>query len=78
MQEFVDGAALPPEPDKKRAKQNREWLLGLLVVIAPRLISGALWLISKTVRIEYVNADGLFSRWARGEQVILAFWHNRV
>jgi lysophospholipid acyltransferase (LPLAT)-like uncharacterized protein len=30
------------------------------------------------VRIQYVNADDLFARWARGEQVILAFWHNRV
>ena len=47
-------------------------------MLAPRLISGALWLIAKTVRIQYVNADDLFARWARGEQVILAFWHNRV
>jgi hypothetical protein len=37
-----------------------------------------LWLISKTLRIQYVNADTLFARWARGEQLILAFWHNRV
>ena len=64
-----------------RPKARHPWrdrLLGALIILIPRLISGALWLISKTVRIQYVNADGLFSRWARGEQVILAFWHNRV
>ena len=30
------------------------------------------------MRIQYVDADDLFARWARGEQIILAFWHNRV
>ncbi len=69
---------MPAPPRRPRRKKRPDWLLGLLVAVAPRLISGVLWLISKTVRIEYVNADGLFARWARGEQLILAFWHNRV
>jgi lysophospholipid acyltransferase (LPLAT)-like uncharacterized protein len=78
---------IPPRPPSSkggepgRARRRHPWrdrLLGLLDPLLPRLISGALWVIAKTTRIEYVNADGLFARWARGEQVILAFWHNRV
>lgn len=70
----VPHAASRTRPKKK----SPDWLIALLVAVAPRLISGALWLISKTVRIQYVAADDLFARWARGEQLILAFWHNRV
>jgi hypothetical protein len=50
----------------------------LLTVVAPPLISGALRLLARTVRITYVDADQLFGRWARGERLIVAFWHNRV
>ncbi|HVO26288.1 MAG TPA: lysophospholipid acyltransferase family protein [Candidatus Margulisiibacteriota bacterium] len=62
----------------RRRHPWRDRFLRLIDPIIPRLISGTLWLIAKTVRIEYVNADDLFARWARGEQMILAFWHNRV
>jgi lysophospholipid acyltransferase (LPLAT)-like uncharacterized protein len=65
-----------PRPRRRRPWRDR--FLALLTILAPRLISGALWLIAKTVRIRYVDADDLFARWARSEQVILAFWHNRV
>ncbi len=56
----------------------RERLLQLLVAIAPRLLSGALWLLARTLRIEYEHAEELFDCWARREQVIIAFWHNRA
>ncbi len=71
----------PPtlEPAKAgRRHRRRERLLQLLTVVAPRLLSGALWLLAKTVRFRFENADDLFARWARGEQVIIAFWHNRA
>ncbi len=60
-----------------RARARRHFQ-DLLTRVAPRLISGALGLLAKTVRIRYVNADDLFGCWRRGEQVILAFWHNRA
>ena len=63
------------------AKKDRPWrkpALRLLTVVAPYLISGALRLLSKTVRIRFANAEELFARWERGEQVIVAFWHDRV
>jgi lysophospholipid acyltransferase (LPLAT)-like uncharacterized protein len=66
------------EERRHSARQRREWLWRLVIAVAPRLLSAALWLLSKTVRIEYTNADDLFGRWARGEQVIIAFWHNRA
>jgi lysophospholipid acyltransferase (LPLAT)-like uncharacterized protein len=67
-----------PRPTPRRRHPWRDGFLRLIDPMVPRLISGALWLIAKTVRIEYVNAGDLFARWARGEQLILAFWHNRV
>ncbi len=38
----------------------------------------ALMLLKWTTRRRYLRAEELFSRWQRGEQVILAFWHNRM
>jgi len=35
-------------------------------------------LLTATMRIEYVNYDDVWSRWKRGENVILAFWHGRL
>lgn len=72
------------EPDKatpSSAKRRPAWrapLLRLLTAVAPALISGALRLLKLTVRIRFVDADALFARLGRGEQLILAFWHNRV
>jgi len=31
-----------------------------------------------TLRVEYIGADALRDRWARGEQAIISFWHNRL
>ncbi|MBI4515267.1 MAG: lysophospholipid acyltransferase family protein [Deltaproteobacteria bacterium] len=56
----------------------RKRRLELAVAVAPALLSGALRLLAKTVRVEYRNAERLFDGWARGERVIIAFWHNRA
>lgn len=43
------------------------------------LAFGALWLLGKTTRKRYSGAaEELLAYWQRGEQVILAFWHNRL
>jgi hypothetical protein len=52
--------------------------LSILMMLAPRLLSGALWLLSRTVRVRFLNGDDLFARWRRGDQMIVAFWHDRV
>src|SRR5689334_18600109 len=78
------GAVRPPtrteNAERRHAtpRRGREWLLRLLTAVAPRLLSAALRVLALTVRIVYTGADELFARWARGEQVIVAFWHNRA
>jgi len=49
-----------------------------VMAVGPLLVSAALCVLRWTVRIRYRNADDLLARWARGEQVIIAFWHNRA
>jgi len=60
-----------------RRTRWRERLLGVVVGMAPVLLSGALRLLAKTIRIEYHDVDELFACWARRERIIIAFWHNR-
>jgi lysophospholipid acyltransferase (LPLAT)-like uncharacterized protein len=50
----------------------------MITAAAPPVVSAALCLLSKTLRLRTVGAEDLFARWARGERVIVAFWHNRV
>jgi lysophospholipid acyltransferase (LPLAT)-like uncharacterized protein len=66
------------ENEKSARSRWRRPLLRVLTAVAPVLISGALRLLRKTVRITFVNEEELFGRWERGEQVIVAFWHNRA
>jgi lysophospholipid acyltransferase (LPLAT)-like uncharacterized protein len=77
----ADQAAASPPPPARRAERRRWWRSGpflpLLLWAAPRAISAALRLLQLTVRIEYVHAERLLGAWANGEQVIMAFWHNR-
>ncbi len=67
---------MAPRKGKRGWWGRRGWQLVLLV--APALISGALRLLALTVRMRLVNMEELWRRWQGGEQVILAFWHNRV
>jgi lysophospholipid acyltransferase (LPLAT)-like uncharacterized protein len=55
----------------------RQRFLMLLLGVAPVAVSGALWILAKTIRVEYRGAEPLFDAWAHGERVIIAFWHNR-
>src|SRR5262245_57861956 len=70
----------PSGPDRR--KQSKGWLrrgfLEALTTVAPPVISAALRVLAWTVHIRYLNAEDLFARWERGEQVIVAFWHNRT
>lgn len=77
----IEGKEIPVQPTPQRTRRRRRGrtlLLRVLTVVAPVIFSGALRLLSKTVRLTYVNADELFRRWEAGEQVIVAFWHNRA
>ncbi len=56
---------------------RRDWL-ARLVPLAALLVSLILLLLRRTLRARFVNGDELFARWARGERVILAFWHDRL
>lgn len=78
VQRPVQEAELAEVPDRRRRRRLRGMYLRVLTVIAPYLISGALRLLSKTVRIRFRNSEELFACWERGEQVIVAFWHDRV
>jgi lysophospholipid acyltransferase (LPLAT)-like uncharacterized protein len=49
----------------------------MLIACTPPLLSGALRLLQRSLRLEFCEAEELFERWQR-ERVILAFWHNRV
>jgi len=53
-------------------------MLKRLSGIAPAVLSGLVWLLASTLRKTLLDADDLFTRWGRGERVILAFWHNRL
>jgi lysophospholipid acyltransferase (LPLAT)-like uncharacterized protein len=77
-EETVATEKWPHEERRPRKHRWRTWLLRLLTAVAPVLLSAALRVLARTVRIQYRNTDELFARWARGEQLIVAFWHNRV
>lgn len=66
----------------RRSRKKRPWwrkpLLRLATAAAPLLLSAALWLLSWTLRVSFVNGEALFGRWDAGERVIVAFWHNRL
>jgi lysophospholipid acyltransferase (LPLAT)-like uncharacterized protein len=66
----------PPPPKRRHPWRGR--FLELLTAVAPLLISGTLRLLAMSIRRRFVNTEELFGRWERGEQLIGAFWHNRV
>jgi hypothetical protein len=49
-----------------------------LARVAPPLLRVVLRLLRATLRIDWIGADALRARWARGERAIVAFWHNRL
>ncbi len=62
----------PPPPTLRRR------LLGALAALAPWLLRPLFAALRASVRIEEVGGEALRARWARGEPVILALWHNRL
>jgi lysophospholipid acyltransferase (LPLAT)-like uncharacterized protein len=56
----------------------RTVLFKTITVAVPPVVSVTLYLLSKTLRLRLFGAEDLFARWARGERVIVAFWHNRL
>jgi len=56
----------------------RRRVLARLANLAPLLLRPLLRLLRASLRVEYVGDAALRAQWARGEQVILSFWHNRL
>lgn len=73
-----EGVAAAPVPARKKRPWWRKPLLRVATVASPALLSAVLRVLSWTLRISYLNRDALFGRWDAGEQVIIAFWHNRL
>ncbi|MFI5397373.1 MAG: lysophospholipid acyltransferase family protein [Candidatus Binatia bacterium] len=78
MQNTAPQMPYPVTGGPRRRHRFREMSLRLLTAVAPILLSGALWVIAKTLRIRFAGAEDLFGRWRRGERVIIAFWHDRA
>lgn len=62
----------------RRRPWGRRVLLRFLTAVGPAVISVVLRVLGRTLRITLVNFDELSGAWARGEQVIVTFWHNRL
>ena len=74
------GATAAAQRDRRGAPR-RPWRRGLrraLAAVAPPLLGVLLRALRASLRIEYVNAEGLQGHWGRGEHAVLAFWHNRL
>ncbi len=56
----------------------RRRVLAALAALAPVLLRPLLRLLQASLRIQYVGDEDLRARWARGERVVLSFWHNRL
>jgi lysophospholipid acyltransferase (LPLAT)-like uncharacterized protein len=56
----------------------RRRVLAALAAMAPYLLRPLLRLLQWSLRVEYVGAEDLQARWARGERAVLSFWHNRL
>src|SRR5262249_41368711 len=57
--------------------RRRDWL-AWGVPLAAWIVAGVLLLLKLTIRRRFDDADELFGRWRRGEQTILAFWHEQL
>lgn len=72
---MMDQRTQPASAPRRRSRRLFAWLS---LHAGPVLISGALWALSLTLRIRVLDLAHLGERWARGEQVIVAFWHDRL
>jgi lysophospholipid acyltransferase (LPLAT)-like uncharacterized protein len=60
----------------KRLGRFRRPLLGALARVVPPLLYAVLRTLQATLRIRYIGAQAPHARLARGQQVILAYWHR--
>ena len=62
------------------SSSTRQFPLGeeLKIRLWTALALCTLWFLGKTIRKRFIDAEDLFARWERKEQVILAFWHSRI
>ena len=56
---------------------RRDWL-ARLVPVGAVLVSVLLRFLGRTLRPRFIHGDDIYGRWARGERVIIAFWHDRL
>jgi lysophospholipid acyltransferase (LPLAT)-like uncharacterized protein len=71
-------AARPAPPAPVAARRRRRDPLAWLVPAGAWLIRGVLALLALSTRRRIVGGEAVFAAWGRGEQVILAFWHDRL
>jgi lysophospholipid acyltransferase (LPLAT)-like uncharacterized protein len=57
-------------------RRFRRPLLGALARLVPPLLHAVLRTLQATLRIRFIGAQAAHARMARGEQVILAYWHR--
>ncbi len=62
---------------RKRRSPLRDAFKSIAERVGPALVFAALWLLDRTLRVEFEGIEPLQERWRRGERVILAFWHGR-
>jgi lysophospholipid acyltransferase (LPLAT)-like uncharacterized protein len=56
----------------------RRRVLARLADLAPWLLRPLLFLLRRSLRVEYAGDAELRARWERGERALLACWHNRL
>jgi lysophospholipid acyltransferase (LPLAT)-like uncharacterized protein len=68
----------PDAAAPSRRRRARERRLDRLVPVGAFLLTLVLRLLRATVRVRTIDAAEVYACWRRGEQVILAFWHDRL
>ncbi len=74
----MDEPRVAAEAPRRRWPRWHKSLLRSIAPLAPPVVNAALSALFRTLRVRLVDEEDLFSRWARGEKVIVAFWHNRM
>ena len=64
--------------ERRRRSGWRRWILNGLARLVPPVLRVVSRLLVWTLRVDYIGDAALRARWARGEQAIVAFWHDRL
>jgi hypothetical protein len=49
-----------------------------VTAVAPPVLLAVLWVLVRTLRVEFEGIEPVEERWRRGERVLLTFWHGRL